>query len=77
MKLTRESAQALCNLRNNPDFQVFLVWLKEDEEAHVKTCRQNPDHAKVLKAQGAAGVYEELAKAIHDAPSVRDKFQSR
>jgi hypothetical protein len=74
VKVDGKRAAALCALRSNTEFKVFVEMLVEDagiELNRVKTL----DVPAVYRAQGAATKIDEWLKHIEDAPANLKKLR--
>ena len=77
MKLTdAKFVQALTNLRDSPDFRVFMEALKEDEREEANRSLKL-EGAQCHRAQGAALKLQEIAKCYADAPETLVKLQPK
>lgn len=76
MKLTKEAAQALTNLRGNPDFEKVLRWLADEREA----CRDRLEKAEDIRfrqEQGKAQHLSALFSAVREAPTTTQKLKQQ
>lgn len=74
LKLDKQTAQSLTNLRINPDFKQVLKWLeghraKFDEE--LLTAEGTP----LYRTQGKAFVVDGISEAFVTAPEITEKFK--
>ncbi len=74
MKHTKESAQALTNLRGNPEFNHVLKWLKENREKARDVCC-TADGPTLFRAQGEANALDAFIKSFEKAPATTEKFK--
>ena len=74
LKLTKEAAQALTNLRGNSNFSDVLEWLKDGRSASRDQC-QDAEGVTLYRAQGAAKVLTSFFECVENAPEVTEKFK--
>lgn len=74
LKLTKEAAQGLTNLRGNPDFSDVLQWLKDARSASRDHC-QDAEGALLFRSQGAAKLLSSFFDCVENAPNVTEKFK--
>lgn len=75
MKLTEQSAQALVNLRGNPDFTEVLKWFAENQTKFRDECCTILDFSRILQSQGKAKLVDDFFKAFGEAPATLEKFK--
>jgi len=68
MKLTPQLSQAIVNLREHPDFQVFLSALADDAESLVEKLVMMPTDHEVDVVRGQARQLSLVLKAVAEAP---------
>lgn len=76
MKQTPALAQALTNLRNHPDFQVYLQALATEGEQLVEKLLMMPSGGDVDVVRGQAREVTLLLKAISEAPKMLGQFKN-
>lgn len=74
MKVTPEVAQALSNLRGNPDFQTVLKWVRESGSKEQEKC-VDADGLVLYRAQGSAKTLRDFSQAFDDAPDTLKKLK--
>ena len=74
LKLDKETAQALTNLRASSDFRTILNWLAVGRSNARDVC-QTGEGMTLFRAQGAASVLSSILKCMEDAPEVTEKFK--
>ncbi len=77
LKLTKEAAQALVNLRGHPDFTVVLEWIAENRTKFRDECSQHLDDVKLRRAQGKVEVTDGIIKGFATAPAILEKCKSQ
>jgi hypothetical protein len=76
LKLTKDAAQALTNLRGNPDFDKVLKWLAETREQ----CRdklEKTEGPQLHREQGRSTLISEFFSAVREAPTTTDKLKQQ
>lgn len=77
MKLTLRAAQAITNLRNNPDWNDYLQWLEEQTAVLNEQLVYSPDHPTALLRVGMTRALAEMAKAITAAPQTVETLKHK
>lgn len=74
LKLDKQTAQSLTNLRGSPDFQHVLKWLKGHRERFRDEC-STTEGVPLYRSQGKAFVVDGILEAAHTAPDVTEKLK--
>ena len=74
LKLDKQTAQALTNLRGSPDFKQVLTWLEGHCEKFVDECCTT-DGSTLHRAQGKVFVVHGINEAFKAAPETTEKFK--
>lgn len=75
MKLNKEVAQALTNLRGNPDFTQVLKWLTATRE-QGRDKLEKAEGPQLLREQGRVSVLSDFLACNADAPTTTEKLKS-
>lgn len=76
MRLEPELAQALTNLRNHPDFQIFLRALADDGEKLMEKLVMIPSDSEVNVIRGQARQVHLLLHVITEAPKELERHKT-
>lgn len=76
LKLDKQVAQSLTNLRANPDFANFLGWLKGHRDKFQDECCTT-EGPPLFRSQGKVFVVDGIEEALEAAPAVTEKFKQR
>jgi hypothetical protein len=76
VKATPEVAQALSNLRGNPDFQTVLKWVRDAESKEQEKCVDS-DGLVLYRAQGSAKTLRAFTETFDGAPDLLKKFKQQ
>lgn len=76
-QMTPEQAQAISNLRNNPDFVVYIDYMGTFAEAVIAALLQNPKLPNPEYHRGIGGGMTEMLGAVEKAPSYLEKFKNQ
>lgn len=74
---TPEQAQAITNLRSNPDFMVFVNYIGDFTEDLLKALLQNPKLENPEFHRGMAGGITEVVNAVEKAPKVLEQHKNK
>lgn len=76
LKQDKEVAQALTNLRGNPDFQQVLKWLADSRES-VRDALEKTEDVQLAREQGKAQILGEFITAVREAPTITERLKQR
>jgi len=74
LKLDKQAAQALTNLRVNPDFKQVLTWLEGHRSKFFEEC-STAEGRPLYRAQGKVFVVNGIFEAFGSAPETTEKFK--
>lgn len=74
---TPEQAQAITNLRNNPDFMVFVNYIGDFTEDLLKALLQNPKLENPEFHRGMGGGITEVMEAVEKAPKILEQHKNK
>jgi len=74
LKLDKQTAQSLTNLRASPDFKQVLTWLEGHRNKFFEEC-SIAEGRPLYRAQGKVFVVNGIFEAFGSAPDVTEKFK--